>query len=203
MNTNWHFHVAHSQSLVETQYNGENCWQSTVAVDDDTGGRWGDTPQTPRKRAQVASKLRHNNGDYAEYAYSLCFPSDYVFEGKATVMSLHENNKTNPDRPAPLFDIIQDGSTLRFIIRPDNTSFIVLLEKEIVPDMWYHFNHVHKYTNTNKGYCHVSCNGQEIISYNNAPTMDALDTDVYIKLGLYVWGGFPAGINSRRMYFKA
>lgn len=192
-------HATGTHQLIQKVYQDRLCWQASVACDDDMGGRFGDTPDHPRKRAQLMDDVLAHEGDARSYRFSTLFPADWERVGLTTVMSLHQSLSAGDPVKAPFIEMYADEDSLSLRIQGERGQ-VELMRKRIIPEQWDDWEFTLTYSATQGGMV-VKKNGQVVVQYIG-PTRYVYDRGTYFLLGPYVFQPWPIGVYYRRMYIQ-
>ena len=166
-----------------------------MAIDED----W--TLDAPEKkvRAQKSSKIKVSPPFERTYIFSTNFGKWEPKGDNTTFFSLHEDNTEGNRTSAPL-DFMVKGDKLVGVLQGTVGDRIELFSVQLVPDQWDDWEVIFLAKPEN-GRVTVIRNGVEIVR-KQEKTVELFDENIYMKLGLYVWGEWPVGTISRKMYLQ-
>lgn len=193
-------HAAGTHQLIQKVYQDRLCWQASVSVDDDMGGRFGDAPEHPRKRAQLMDDSLAHEGDVRPYPCATLFPAEWKMVGLTTIISLHQTLADGDPVMAPPIEMYADGDSLSWVRRSADRSWSEIYRCKIIPEQWDDWD-LRVTHSADTGSIVLIKNGIEVATFRGQ-TRFPYDKGTYFLLGPYAFRGFPDGVNYRRMYIQ-
>ena len=185
MSITWVRYTVGTQQLRRTTYQDRECYCLSVAWDEPMAGKWGDTPEKPKKRAQ----LREPGNQAQATPYSLHFgtliPSDWEYLAHPTCLfEVHAGDTPGKPLPFALYAINQE-----LVFTSGFTDTWRVWAGIAVPEQWDDWVFEYLPSPGTDGWARLGRNGNRVWERENLQTMYPGDPGNYSKIGPYVAQG--------------